>query len=354
MCNLFFRPILDALFNLFYFNMKKTLLSSIAIAAFSVANAQSFVNATGFNEEFSSADKTEDAGSDREIFWYGCGITAQPTDADCNSADYDLTRSGNGKLSVATTKPVAAGNWAPMGFSLVNAGKDQTVDISSNNTVSVSYTNTSSSTVEVYWLFASSSDNGTTLKLSSADGTGASWGGVVAAGATKTLDFDLSSGTRTSWELDEAGCAAKGGVGGGAAKCIWDDGFDVKNLYSIDITITGEATAASSWAPAALSGETVEFDYIKGGTQDNSSNEVVASALNVYPNPASDVLNVKFDATAATTVELTDLTGKVVATQQAQAGAVNATFATATVNAGVYFVNVKNANGSTTQKVVIK
>ena len=34
--------------------------------------------------------------------------------------------------------------------------------------------------------------------------------------------------------------------------------------------------------------------------------------------------------------------------------AVNTTIATADINAGIYFVNVKNAVGSTTQKVVIK
>ena len=334
--------------------MKKTLLSSLAIAAFGVVNAQSYVNANGFNEEFSSADKTEDAASDREIFWYGCGVTTESTDPDCNSADYALTRSGDGNLTVATTKPDAAGNWSPLGFSLVNGDKDQTVDISSTGEVKVKYTNTSSSTVEVYWLFASSGDRGATLNISNADATGTSWGGVVAAGDTKELTMDLSSATRTSWELDESGCAAKGGVGGGAAKCIWDDGLDVTNMYSVDITVTGEATAASSWAPAALSGETVVFEYIMGGADQESASEVVAAGLNVYPNPATDVLNVNFDATSATTVELVDLTGKVVETSVSEAGSVTTQFATTNINAGVYFVNVKNLNGSTTSKVVIK
>ncbi len=354
MCNLIFKRILDPLFNLFYFNMKKTLLSSLAIAAFGVVNAQSYIDANGFKETFNSSDKTEDAASDREIFWYGCGVTSESTDPDCNSADYDLTRAGDDKLVVATTKPDAAGNWSPLGFSLVNADKDQTVDISSTGEVKVKYTNTSSSTVEVYWLFASSSDAGTTLNISNADGTGTSWGGVVAAGGSKELTFDLTNATRTSWELDEAGCAAKGGVGGGAAKCIWDDGLDVANLYSVDITITGEATAASGWAPAALSGETVEFEYILGGTDRESATDVVVSGLNVYPNPATDVLNVSFDAASATTVELVDLTGKVVSTSTSEAGTVTAQFATTNINAGVYFVNVKNVNGSTTSKVVIK
>ena len=85
-----------------------------------------------------------------------------------------------------------------------------------------------------------------------------------------------------------------------------------------------------------------------------STEKTVVEGFNVFPNPATDILNVKFDATSATTVELTDLTGKVVSSQLVQAGAVNTTFATTDINAGVYFVNVKNAAGSTTQKVVIK
>jgi|GEM_PF-4315740 len=49
-----------------------------------------------------------------------------------------------------------------------------------------------------------------------------------------------------------------------------------------------------------------------------------------------------------------DVTGKIVESQVAQAGSVTTSFATANINAGVYFVNVRNANGSTTQKVVVK
>ena len=101
---------------------------------------------------------------------------------------------------------------------------------------------------------------------------------------------------------------------------------------------------------------TVSVDYIKFGTDVDvqSTEKTVVEGFNVFPNPATDILNVKFDATSATTVELTDLTGKVVSSQLVQAGAVNTTFATTDINAGIYFVNVKNAAGVTTQKVVIK
>lgn len=102
-----------------------------------------------------------------------------------------------------------------------------------------------------------------------------------------------------------------------------------------------------------VTGATVSVDYIRLG-YDVSTNDVVVNALNVYPNPATDQLNVAFDATSVSTVELTDLTGKVVASQIAKVGANTVSFETANVNAGVYFVNIKNATGNVTEKVIIK
>jgi len=85
-----------------------------------------------------------------------------------------------------------------------------------------------------------------------------------------------------------------------------------------------------------------------------SVNEAVVNSLNVYPNPATDQLNVVFDATSTSTVELTDLTGKVVDTQSANAGANTISFDVVNVNSGVYFVSIKNAGGNSAQKVIIK
>lgn len=133
----------------------------------------------------------------------------------------------------------------------------------------------------------------------------------------------------------------------------------VFDFESLDATLwsgwAGKATIQSYGFAGFTSDAAFTISEIRFGAEVGvSTNEVVATGLNVYPNPATDVLNVKFDATSATTVELTDLTGKVVATQTAVAGANSLSFATANVNAGVYFVNISNANGNTAQKVVIK
>ena len=132
------------------------------------------------------------------------------------------------------------------------------------------------------------------------------------------------------------------------------NGTDAVDLTSIGAIAFELANAAFDGGYDDVSGALVTIDFIRLGEAATSVNETVVTGFNVYPNPATDALNVKFDASAVTTVELTDLTGKVVATKTTQAGANTVNFATANVNAGVYFVNVKNVNGSTTQKVVIK
>jgi hypothetical protein len=353
-------------------NMKKTLLSSLALVTVLSVNAQDYVHSKGFQEDFLDAAKTEDPASNRESFWYGCGVTTLSTDAECNDVDHQLTRNGDGDLTITTYKPNSAGNWAPVGFSLSNPGKDEVVDISSTNKVSVSYTNTSDNTLEVYWTFTSKDSPSADQKLVMANSSGVSLGGVVAAGATVSADFQLNTGTRTSWSLSSEVCEDdKDGIFSGG-KCVWDDGFDPTKLFAVEIAITGLATAETSWAPAALDGETVVFHSISGGeappvtedpddtdstdSTDNVENvqNLIASGLNIFPNPAIDVLNVKFDASSATTIQLVDITGKVIDTQLTQAGSVTTSFATAEMNSGVYFVNFKNELGSTTRKVIVK
>jgi hypothetical protein len=73
--------------------------------------------------------------------------------------------------------------------------------------------------------------------------------------------------------------------------------------------------------------------------------------LNIYPNPVSNELNVKFNATSAATIELVNVAGQVLATKNASEF-VNVTFDTAELNAGVYFVNIKVAEGTFTQKII--
>src|SRR5690606_13053373 len=78
--------------------------------------------------------------------------------------------------------------------------------------------------------------------------------------------------------------------------------------------------------------------------------------MNVYPNPANGVVSINFDLLASEeiTVEVIDLTGKVVATPSKgmmEAGSQSLNADLGGLNNGVYFVVVKTENGVQTTKV---
>ncbi len=99
---------------------------------------------------------------------------------------------------------------------------------------------------------------------------------------------------------------------------------------------------------------TIEKVLIGSESPAVSTINVVAKSFSVYPNPASDVLTVEVDAVAASSVELVDLSGKLVATQSVGAGFNKVQFNVANVNAGLYFLSVRSANGVVTKKVIVK
>jgi hypothetical protein len=80
-------------------------------------------------------------------------------------------------------------------------------------------------------------------------------------------------------------------------------------------------------------------------------------ALNVYPNPASDVLNVTFEANNADfVITLTDLQGRVISSKEMTNldGTQLVSFATANIASGSYIVTVASNGTKTTKNVVIK
>ena len=83
----------------------------------------------------------------------------------------------------------------------------------------------------------------------------------------------------------------------------------------------------------------------------NSINDLAITSLAIFPNPVANELNVKFNANSVATVELVNVAGQVIATKKANEFA-NVTFDTAELNAGVYFINIKVAEGTFTQKVI--
>jgi hypothetical protein len=108
----------------------------------------------------------------------------------------------------------------------------------------------------------------------------------------------------------------------------------VKGTYNVVVKDANNCTVNGSVKVSSLSVESLSI-----------------SGLSIYPNPVVNELNVKFNAISAATIELVNVAGQVIASKDASEFA-NVTFDTATLNAGVYFVNIKVAEGVFTQKII--
>ena len=104
--------------------------------------------------------------------------------------------------------------------------------------------------------------------------------------------------------------------------------------FYVAFIYTSTTEAAASW----------EIDYVKvTGTNVNAVNEVATSAVSLYPNPARDQVSFMLEDKAE--VSFFDMKGRMVGTMQCESGQ-NQINVSGLVN-GVYFVNVRYANGGT-------
>jgi hypothetical protein len=301
--------------------MKKTLLSLVVLAAFTVSAQDAATNSeiagnsytdNGYLYQFNSGH-----GLDHSVLNCIDGGIWDTFDSGVGSFSVDSTEEGNGYLAYSfsgselTENSRQSSNRFPVGNCQTESG-DFTGNLNGSLRVK--------STVDVNFFIIASSD-AEVWQSHDADYTPIS---VKGGDEWKKVEFMLKD---TSWN------------GNG----------DIKNVLGWELWFAKDQTTSDGqlW-----------FDWIAFGDAEQpvveSTDEILSSSFNIYPNPATDVLNIKFDANSETSVNLMDLTGKIVASQNAQAGAVTTAFQIADLNAGIYFVNVKSANGSATQKVVIK
>jgi hypothetical protein len=111
-----------------------------------------------------------------------------------------------------------------------------------------------------------------------------------------------------------------------------------------DVVIRFEFTSAF--------GNNLFLDNINIG-EANSVEEEVAADFSIFPNPATDVFNVNLDGVQASTIQVIDLQGKVLVSQEV-ANQTEATVDASQLAAGVYTVLVNTNNGIATKKLVIK
>ena len=171
-------------------------------------------------------------------------------------------------------------------------------------------------------------------------------------GNTNTTYYTIASQSGSEWEVGIGTYSTTGPTltrttvlassTGGAAINFSAGTKDVFVTYpagkSVDQNGTVLYTYASYTANATVT--------VKAGTASIAA--LAISNLSVYPNPVKEFLTVKFDSKSIATVELVNVAGQVIDSKVSS----DVTFNTSSLVAGVYFVNIKVAEGVFTQKVI--
>ena len=91
---------------------------------------------------------------------------------------------------------------------------------------------------------------------------------------------------------------------------------------------------------------------IRVNTSVANLDEVSSADFSVYPNPASEVININSTKMLNAVVTISDLTGKVV--KNSSINGLTASVNTSGLNNGIYYVTITEGNSTSTQKVVIR
>jgi hypothetical protein len=129
--------------------------------------------------------------------------------------------------------------------------------------------------------------------------------------------------------------------------------------YTFNYTVPTTSIKSNMKAVAVLidqtTGEIVNANSIGLGSA--GINSLDKNEFSVYPNPATDVVNVSFEASSADySVSLMDLQGRVVSSQELSNanGTQLISFSTESIAKGSYIISIKSNGMTTTTNVVVK
>ncbi len=344
--------------------MKKLILSGSALLlSLGLVKAQGW-NATGAHDDF--VTNSEYSG----ITW--------------DAGDFTMTRPGNYTLNFAASSVGGNGSSQTPAFRVdfdamdLSAGADVQVDIENSSTVilvtrivledadgirATIEPNISDVTADLTW--------GSTV--SGKYPRKADNGFVLAAGGRGTFRIDLSSVpgsvgglTRTGW----GGCPVDGPFCGPITsydinveeivavifEVNYDDGRYMLSMGAGDGDHTDDYIIDAGGDVVAFNGTVILHNFKIGSELVTGTKAMTAidRTLNVYPNPAKDILNVSFESTTGADVALTDLVGNTVFSTVANTGENKILLNTSSLTTGMYILNVSTENGKVSRKVTVK
>jgi len=129
--------------------------------------------------------------------------------------------------------------------------------------------------------------------------------------------------------------------------CTVDENWNSTYPYAVGPTFYGTRTNAK----VTSVGETTTVYTPSTG----NVNDINRLEINVFPNPATDLIAIQIGnlVTEDMTIELLDVTGKLISSTRINKGQTIAYFDVQTVYEGTYFVKILNGKSSTSKAVVI-
>lgn len=191
-------------------------------------------------------------------------------------------------------------------------------------------------------------------------------GNSIDATDMETIHMDVWTPNATTYRIKLVDFGADGAFGGGDDTeheiAFEDQPTETWNTHDIalaDFTgMTARANISQIIFSALPVGEaTLYLDniYFSKPATENIT-KASFTTLNVYPNPANNVLNLNLDANGATinNVEIVNIQGQKMITVEYGLSRVNESLNISSLSSGVYFVNINTANGTVTSRVVVK
>ncbi|MCB0821744.1 MAG: T9SS type A sorting domain-containing protein [Bacteroidales bacterium] len=250
--------------------------------------------------------------------WSGSLAFGQSTDIELPVVSFDILNENN--LVVYTTNPNGNPDEDPM-----------------NDTTSTSFMAAQQVIPDIY-LFLKLDDNPeeTTYKLMNSNGDVIYSGGPFTTPQAFVKDtFELSMNDCYTFTINDAG---GNGLQSGSYYALRESNFNM--IYENDAFSDAD--------------EMVQFDAVAVGVEEITN----ASELMVFPNPATDVINVKFEVSNSEPVEITlyNLVGEIVYTSGVQSYPMGAKTKSINVEnnpSGVYFLRLKIGDQLFTQKISV-
>jgi hypothetical protein len=186
---------------------------------------------------------------------------------------------------------------------------------------------------------------------------------MLADGSQPLLDLNGNEALSSYYVLTAADVAA------GKATVFFNQGVSLADgaYYAAVLTEVGtdvirildDQTVAQPWYASVIHLIADGGTFSNGnalGIRINTSvanlDEIASADFSVYPNPASDVININSSEILNATISIVDLTGKVVKT--ASMNSLTTSVNTSGLNDGIYYVTITDGTSIATEKVVIK